>query len=592
MRNIALSIYSLDFSNTTRSLVAILLVWLYGLILWGCNAPNQQADTIMFGGKIITVDNNFSIHEAVAIKDGKILAVGSNDEILELADSDTREINLDGKTVIPGINEGHVHPISASQSEYIQPIPDIHSNKELLVWIHSEAAKKVAGEWIVHPKFFATRMLEMRQLTKFELDSVSPDHPVFLDGSYGGMINSQALRVSGIGPDSDHPGILKDKTSGEPTGIIRGSAFGLLALPENHEISQKQQLKLLKEMLQLYNEVGITSICVGSGNPKDLQMFRALKEKGELTVRVFQNMYIPFDPHATLNEMQTALRNFDYSTGDGDEWVRVGALKTRVDGGILTGTARLRPPWGVNASRIYGITDQDYRGMLNLNKEELIRIATAANEHGWKFTAHITGGGGVDEFLAALEEVNNESPISQKRFSIIHGNFYTKEAINKMAQMGIYADMQPAWFYKDADLLNQVLGEETMNTFHPYKSLFEAGVMINGGSDHMVKLDSYTSINPYNPFVAIWSVVTRKTERGNIFEAQEAISREQALKMYTINNAYASFEEDIKGSIEPGKLADLAVLSEDILTCPQEHIKDIIVLLTMVNGKVVYERDL
>jgi len=568
----------------------VALVWFSMLLIqWGCNAPSQPADIILFGGKIVTVDSNFSIQEAVAIKDGNILAVGSNNEIMALAGSDTEQIDLDGKTLIPGINEGHVHPISASQSEYIQPIPDIHSIKELLGWIQKEAARKDAGEWIIHPKYFATRMLEMRQPTKFELDSVAPDHPVFLDGSYGGMINSQALQMSGISPNSDHPGILKDKQTGEPTGIIRGSAFGLLALPENHELSQKQQLKLLKEMLELYNEVGITSICVGSGNPKDLQMFRTLKEKGALTVRVFQNMYTPFDPHSTLDEMRAALSSFNYATGDGDEWVKVGALKTRIDGGILTGTAYLREPWGAGAREIYGITDQDYRGMLNLNKEELIRIATAANEHGWKFTAHITGGGGVDEFLAALEEVNDESPISEKRFSIIHGNFYTEEAINKMAQMGIYADMQPAWFYKDADLLNQVLGEETMNTFHPYKSLSEAGVVINGGSDHMVKLDSYTSINPYNPFVAIWSVVTRKTERGYIHAPQEAISREQALKMYTINNAYASFEEDIKGSIEPGKLADLAVLSEDILTCQAEHIKDIKVLLTMVDGKVVYE---
>ena len=269
--------------------------------------------------------------------------------------------------------------------------------------------------------------------------------------------------------------------------------------------------------------------------------------------------------------------------------MKVGALKTHVDGGILTGTAYLREPWGNDAFEIYGITDPAYRGILNLNKQELTRIASVANELGWKFTAHITGGGGVDEFLSALEEINKTSPIDGKRFSIIHGNFYTAEAIRKMSDMGVYADMQPAWFYKDADLLYRVLGNERMRTFHPYRSLFEAGIIVNGGSDHMIKLDSYTAINPYNPFVAMWSVVTRQTERGSIYEVEEAISREQALKMYTINNALASFEEDIKGSIEPGKLADIVVLSEDILTCPQNYIKDIEVLLTMVNGAVVYE---
>ena len=159
-----------------------------------------------------------------------------------------------------------------------------------------------------------------------------------------------------------------------------------------------------------------------------------------------------------------------------------------------------------------------------------------------------------------------------------------------MKTLGVYADMQPAWFYKDADAMNYVLGEERIKTFHPYNSLFKSGVMVNGGSDHMVKFDSYSSINPYNPFLAMWSVITRETENGSHIVQSEAITREQALKMYTINNAYASFEENIKGSIEPGKLADLVVISEDFLTCPEKNIKNIKAEITMVGGKIVYQR--
>lgn len=565
------------------------IICLSGLLIWGCNAEIQQADTVLFQGKVITVDQEFSIQQAAGIKNGKILAVGNNEEILKLAGTDTRKINLNGKTVIPGINEGHVHPVSASQLEYYQPVPDLRSIQELLEWIYHKTEEKDVDGWIIHPKFFATRMSEMRMPTKSELDSIAPDHPVFLNGSYGGMVNSKALEISGLNTHTDHPGVLKIQKNGEPTGFIRASAFGLLDLPENNGLTQQKKLELLRNLLQLYNQVGITSVCVGSGGPEDFEMFEMLKAAGQLSVRVFQNMQIPFDPHASLNEMRTVLGNFNYVTGYGNEWVKVGALKTYVDGGILTGTAYLREPWGNDAFEIYGITDPEYRGILNLNKQELTRIALVANELGWKFTAHITGGGGVDEFLSALEEINKTSPIDGKRFSIIHGNFYTAEAIRKMADMGVYADMQPAWFYKDADLLYRVLGTERMSAFHPYRSLFEAGVVVNGGSDHMVRLDSYTSINPYNPFVAMWSIITRKSERGSIYEVDEAISREQALKMYTINNAYASFEEDIKGSIEPGKLADIVVLSEDILTCPQDNIKDIEALLTMVNGEVVYE---
>ncbi|UCH10426.1 MAG: amidohydrolase family protein, partial [Fidelibacterota bacterium] len=222
-----------------------------------------------------------------------------------------------------------------------------------------------------------------------------------------------------------------------------------------------------------------------------------------------------------------------------------------------------------------------------ISKEALVTIGTVARQLGWKFTAHCTGGGGVDLMLDAFEEVDRIASLKDGRFSIIHGNFYTPEAIDRMSRLGVYADMQPAWFYKDADAMKYLLGEGRIKVFHPYKSLFDAGVMVNGGSDHMVKFDSYTAINPYNPFLAMWSTVTRKTERGSKVVPEEAITREQALKMYTINNAYASFEENLKGSIEPGKLADLIVISEDFLHCPVDWIKTIAVEMTMVGGEIV-----
>ena len=157
-----------------------------------------------------------------------------------------------------------------------------------------------------------------------------------------------------------------------------------------------------------------------------------------------------------------------------------------------------------------------------------------------------------------------------------------------MSELGVCADMQPAWFYKDADAMQYILGEKIIQTFHPYRSLMDEGVIVNGGSDHMVKLDANTSVNPYNPFLAMWTVVSRTTERGTVIMPSEAITREQALKMYTINNAYASFEESLKGSIEPGKLADMAILTEDILICPVDDIKKIKSELTLLGGKIVY----
>jgi predicted amidohydrolase YtcJ len=238
---------------------------------------------------------------------------------------------------------------------------------------------------------------------------------------------------------------------------------------------------------------------------------------------------------------------------------------------------------------MYGIEDKSYRGILNYTREELSAIVTAANNHNWSFTAHATGDGSVNLLLEVFDEVNKIKSIKKSRFSIIHGNFYSADAIKKMAELGVYANSQPAWFYKDADAMLHILGEERVKTFHPYRSMAEKGVMINGGSDHMVKWDADASINPYNPFLAIWTMVSRETERGSVINPGEAISREDALRTYTINNAYASFEEDIKGSIEPGKLADLVILTDDIMTCPVDSIRKIESYITIVGGSIVYK---
>ena len=548
------------------------------------------ADLILLNGKIVTVDKNFSVTQAVAIKKDKIIAVGTNGEIRKLSGRNTKIIDLMGKTVVPGLIDFHTHPDDAALSEPDDKIPDVHTIAELLTWIKSEASIKISGEWIIFPKFFFTRLRELRQPSIIELDSVAPDNPVFLDGSYGGMINSAAMRASGITEGMVDPGIARDKKTGLLTGFIRASAFRLLTLPAQRFLSHEQKLKATEAMLKRYNRYGITGIGSGVGNYELFTMYQELSKRNELTARIFQNILLDLGPGITSNMLIDTLKTFKYVTGAGDSMVRIGALKLILDGGILTGTAYLGEPWGRKADKIFGIDDTTYRGKLNYSHEELFSIVNAANELNWKFTAHCTGGGGVDMLLAVFEEVNRIKPIKDRRFSIIHGNFFTKDAILRMRQLGVFADMQPAWFYKDADAMEYILGEKRIEPFHPYRSLIDAGVIVNGGSDHMVKWDANTSINPYNPFLAMWTMITRRTERGTVIMPSEAISREQALKVYTINNAYASFEENLKGSIEPGKLADMAVLSKDFLTCNVDQIKDIRSELTIFGGKIIYSR--
>lgn len=566
-------------------LSALILV----LICISCRPDRSSgADLVLVNGKIITVDSAFSIVEAVAIHNGRFVSVGTTEEVNKWISPATRILDLKGHTAIPGIIEGHAHLVAASQSELSELIPAVSNMEELLSWIAQQAQSKKAGEWIVHPKFFFTRLDEMRAPTLEELDAVAPEHPVFLNGSYGGMVNTKALEISGL-TASNHPGLLRDKFTGKHNGSLFRSAFELLALPQPNDLTFEEKRAALKAMLARYNEVGITSVILGRSDKGELALFEALLADDELTARLYLNFAFPFSPKATLDEIKASISQLGFRTGDGNEWIKVGALKAVVDGGILTGTAFLREPWSSKAQNIFGRSADNYQGELYLNQRELAKLIIAADDAGWNFTAHVTGGGAVDTLLAAFEEVGGTRTIRDKRFSIIHGNFYTPQAIAKMRDLGIYANMQAAWLYMDGDFINAVSNDERTD-FHPYKSLYEAKVQVIGGSDHMVKTDPNSAVNPYNPFLSIATVVNRKTRSGLTFNAAERISRQEALKMYTINNAHASFEEDIKGSIERDKLADMVVLSADILSCPEDEIKDIFPILTIIGGKEVFDK--
>jgi predicted amidohydrolase YtcJ len=268
--------------------------------------------------------------------------------------------------------------------------------------------------------------------------------------------------------------------------------------------------------------------------------------------------------------------------------MRVGSLKAFLDGGILTGTAYLREPYGSNTA-IYGYQDSDYRGVLNAPKENIFEMVRTANELGWQMTAHVTGGGGIDILLDAYEAADREKSIRDRRFTITHGNFPNPEAIARAKKLGVGFDCQPAWHYFDGPALAGVFGPERMKYFQPYRSLFDAGVVVAGGSDHMAGTDARQAINPYHPFFGMWMAITRQGADGTVLEPEQRISREEAMRMWTLNAAYLSFDEKIKGSIEPGKLADFAVISKDFFSCPVDEIKDIEALRTVVDGKVVYD---
>jgi predicted amidohydrolase YtcJ len=344
--------------------IKIIAVFLLVSLSLQQNPPT--ADLILYNGKIVTVDSNFSIYTAVAIKGDIILATGTDADIKKLRGKNTRLINLQGKTVIPGLTDAHAHPESASVSELTEEIPDVHSIHELLSWIQTQVQDKKENEWIIHPKLFFTRLKELRQPTLAELDSVAPHNPVFLNGSYGGMVNSAALQISGINEQTSDAGILRDKITGQLSGTIRSSAFKLLKMPPAKQLSAGEKEHALINMLKKYNEMGFTSICSGGGSHSTFESYQKLNKNHQLTVRIFQNIILL--PGASADSMVNSINSFSYKTGDGDNKVRIGALKIVLDGGILTGTAYMREPWGKNAMKIFGIADSSYKGFVNYSR--------------------------------------------------------------------------------------------------------------------------------------------------------------------------------------------------------------------------------
>jgi predicted amidohydrolase YtcJ len=248
----------------------------------------------------------------------------------------------------------------------------------------------------------------------------------------------------------------------------------------------------------------------------------------------------------------------------------------------------MREPYGEH-TEVYGFKDPDYRGVLAVPKENVFEMARLANQLGWQMTAHTTGGASTDLLLDAYEATDREKSIRDRRFVLTHANFPNRSVIERSRRMGVILDMQPAWLHLDGVALSKVLGPQRVLDFHPYKSALDAGVMVAGGSDHMIKFDSRDAINPFNPFFGMWMAVTRKLTDGSVLVPEQRITREQALRMWTTNAAYASFDEKNKGSIEAGKLADLVVISKDFLTCPEDEIRSLETVATMVGGRFVHQ---
>jgi predicted amidohydrolase YtcJ len=562
-----------------------LLWWCLPALLWSANA-----DLILHHGRIVTLDRSNSVAQAIAFKDGRIAAVGTDRDVLAAERGpSTRLVDLAGRMVLPGLCDAHVHTLEAGLSEFRFPLPRLDSIAAIQDFIRARAKVTPKGAWIVAPRTLPPRIREMRIPTRADLD-IDRDHPVAFDASYVWSANSLALQMSGITRETPNPpgGEIVKGPDGEPNGILRNADSLLKGAHPEDSFSREEKLRAIEQMLERYAAAGISAVGDRLNTPPEVALFETLKQQGRLPIRVVLT-WRP-DAQRPVEVVEREIRDSSWTTNRGDEMLKFGSFKVTLDGGQSVGTAYQRMPYGPFGRQLYGLNDPNARGTLFVDPEKLYRIYSAARDKGWQLTAHVQGGAAVDTLLDVFERLNREKPIAPTRSHVMHGSLLSEEAVARMKRLGVALDAQPDWLYFDVPALERVFGRDHMRWFFPLRSVMAAGIPVAGGSDHMIGYDKDHAVNPYNPFFHMWMCVTRRMSDGDTFYPEERITRLEALRMYSSDPAWLQFSEKHRGSLEPGKFADAVVIDRDYFNCPEEEIRAIQPITTYVGGKVVYQR--
>ncbi|MFH2111076.1 MAG: amidohydrolase [Candidatus Bathyarchaeota archaeon] len=536
-----------------------------------------EADLVLVNGKIITVDAGFSVAQAVAVKDGRVQTVGTTEDIKKLVGKGTEVIELKGRTVMPGLYDSHLHVVGTGTA--LQMIncrtPPMMSIEDMKKTVAEKAKQAKPGEWIQGRGWDQAKLKEHRNPSRWDLDQVSPDNPVVLTRTCGHLLvaNSLALEIAGVTKDTPDPvgGKIVRNEMGEPTGMLEEGPAMTFVRKHIPPVGIPETMEAIRTACTAFNEVGITSV-IDAGNTEDeMVAYQLLKERGELTCRV--NMMLrSIQDGEPIEESVKRVENFPMVTGFGDALLRFQGLKILIDGGIGGRTALIREPYE---------NDPDNCGLLTVPVEDLQRLVDAANRRGMLTGIHCAGGKATDIVLEAYRKTDKVKPIKGRRFYLIHAYQPSDENFKDCQELGVLVASQPSFLYYLGESYYENVGNERSEWLKPHRAWIDHGIMVGGGTD--------SPVTPYPPFPSLWAAIARRTEINDVqMGTEQCVTREEAIRMYTVNGAFLSFEEDIKGSLEPGKLADMVILDRDILTCPVDGIKDTRVLRTFLGGKTVY----
>ncbi len=537
--------------------------------------PGLPADLLLYNGRVITLEEDMPEAGAVAVLGNRIAAVGSDRELAPLRETARRSIDLNGATVVPGFIDAHNHLFLYI---YLLTLLDCRVALDaplsrVLERVSQRARQTPPGEMIRGWGFADYKVRERRYPTSRELDEAAPDNPVVLIHTSGhhAAANSAALRAFEISADTpDPPGgrIERDPGSGEPTGVLHESAMHALSfaglLLEFLGQGLESQLDLLERGGLEYLRFGITSVHDASSLPDILKLYHEAECRGRLPVRLYPMPLLDFSPSL----LDTGIR-----TRFGSDWLRLGPIKVMSDGSLSGRTAAVSEPY----------LNTPGTGMLTMDQDRMNGVVREIHEKGFQAAVHAIGDRAVDQVLTAFEQVISPGAGNPMRHRMEHAGILNPSLIRRMAELDLVVATQPRFLYEQGDGFLDSCGPERILRVYPYRSLLESGIRVAGSSD--------CPVVSHSPLLGIRDAVMRKTEGGRVLAPDERLTAEQALRLFTIDAARASFDEDRKGSIRPGKLADLVVLDEDPLSVEPERIGEIRVRMTLLDGDVVYSED-